>query len=471
MPVFDQPNLRARFTLALTVPDGWTAVGNGPTVGAPPTVSLPGRDAAGTAADAGTFVFGPTQPIPTYRFAFAAGRFVVEQAERAGRTFRMFHRETDTAKVARNRTAVFDLHERALTWLEDYTGIAYPFGKFDFVLIPSFQYGGMEHPGSVFYRQEGVLLEESATQAELLGRANLISHETSHMWFGDLVTLDWFDDVWTKEVFANFMAAKIVHPSFPEVDHQLRFLLSNHPTAYRVDRTAGANPIRQPLANLQEAGTLYGPIIYQKAPVVMRHLEQRVGETVLRDGLREYLTRFSFGNATWPDLVQILDARTPEDLAAWSHVWVEEPGRPTVSVVFETDGAVIRRLGVRQEDPEGKGRLWPQRLQLALVYPDSVANVEVDLAGAEAWAESAAGRPAPRLVLPNGSGVEYGRFVLDERSLAALLEQLPSLPTPVLRGAAWVTLWDAVLDGSVAPDRFLAPVSYTHLTLPTNSRV
>ena len=109
------------------------------------------------------------------------------------------------------------------------------------------------------------MLEESATQAQQMGRASLIAHETAHMWFGDLVTMNWFDDVWTKEVFANFMASKIVQPSFPEVNHQLRFLLAHHDSAYRVDRSAGANPIRQPLENLNEAGTLYGPIIYQKA--------------------------------------------------------------------------------------------------------------------------------------------------------------------------------------------------------------
>ena len=154
----------------------------------------------------------------------------------------MFHRETDAEKVARNREDIFDLHAVALEWLEEYTEIAYPFGKFDFVLIPPFQYGGMEHPGSIFYRQSGLMLDESATQAQYLGRASLIAHETTHMWFGDLVTMNWFDDVWTKEVFANFMAAKIVHPSFPEVNHDLRFFLAHHDTAYGVDRTAGGEP-------------------------------------------------------------------------------------------------------------------------------------------------------------------------------------------------------------------------------------
>ena len=206
--------------------------------------------------------------------------------------------------------------------------------------IPAFQFGGMEHAGKILYNASGLMLEESATQNQLLGRASVISHETSHMWFGDLVTMRWFNDVWMKEVFANFMAAKIVNPSFPTVNHDLRFLLSNYPAAYEVDRTAGANPIRQQLDNLNEAGSMYGAIIYQKAPVVMRHLEALLGEDNFRDGLREYLKGHAFGNATWTDLINVLDARTPMDLQQWSRVWVEQPGRPTV----ETDSRDEERL-------------------------------------------------------------------------------------------------------------------------------
>ena len=220
------------------------------------------------------------------------------------------------------------VHQGTLAWLEEYTAIPYPFGKFDFVAILSFQFGGMEHPGAILYNAASLLLEESATQNQVLGRANVIAHETSHMWFGDLVTMRWFDDVWMKEVLASFMAAKIINPSFPEVDHDLRFLLSNYPAAYQVDRAAGTNPIRQPLANLDEAGQLYGAIIYQKAPIAMRQLEMIAGETAFRDGLREYLDTYRFGNAAWVDLVRVLDTRTPEDLSAWSRAWVEERGRP-----------------------------------------------------------------------------------------------------------------------------------------------
>ena len=443
LPLFDQPSLKARFSLTLDVPDGWVAVANGGATEEP----RPGGQAGAT------YRFTETKPIPTYLFAFAVGAFQIEVAERSGRTMRMFHRETDAEKVARNREAIFDLHAVALEWLEDYTQIAYPFGKFDFALIPPFQYGGMEHPGSIFYRESSLMLDASATQAHYLGRASLIAHETAHMWFGDLVTMSWFDDVWIKEVFANFMAAKIVHPSFPEVNHDLRFLLAHHNAAYAVDRTAGANPIRQPLENLQEAGALYGPIIYQKAPIVMRQLERLVGESPFRDGLREYLQTFGYRNATWPDLIEILDRRAEADLKAWSAVWVEEPGRPLVSTEISTD-ALDRLEGVTlsQADPGGRGRLWPQRLELLLAYDDDVLRIPVLLAGATASVAGGAGRVRPNFVLPNATGVEYGHFRLDARSAAYLMSSLPDVPDPLTRGIGWVTLWDSVLDAEIAVD-------------------
>lgn len=437
LPVFDQPNLKAPVTWVLRVPASWEALANGPVL-----------EVAGT-PERKTLEFGETQPLPTYLFAFAAGRFSVEEEVVGGRLMRMFHRETDTAKVARNRDEIFRLHGAALDWLEAYTGIPYPFGKFDFALIPSFQYGGMEHPGAIFYGGGGLMLDESATQGQILGRASVIAHETAHMWFGDLVTMNWFDDVWTKEVFANFMAAKIVHPSFPEVDHDLRFLMAHHPSAYGVDRTPGANPIRQPLENLREAGTLYGAIIYQKAPIVMRQLEARVGAETFRDGLREYLSSHAYGNATWPDLIAILDRLSPEDLAAWSRVWVEEPGRPRIRVE-RSGGSVV----LTQDDPSGGGRVWPQTLHVRLGREAGDTLVTVELGAAPATL-AGVDDGTLRYVLPSGSGVEYGLFHLDAASLDHLVARLPSIQPALARGAAWVTLWDAVLEQVLPPEAFL----------------
>jgi aminopeptidase N len=239
----------------------------------------------------------------------------------------------------------------------------------------------MEHPGAIFYNATGLLLDESATQDQMLGRASVIAHETAHMWFGDLVTMQWFTDVWMKEVFANHMAAKIVNPQFPAVNHDLRYLVDYYPTAYGVDRTAGTNEIRQPLKNLSEAGTLYGAIIYQKAPIVMRQLETLVGSDSFRDGLREYLRKYSFANATWPDLIAILDPRTEEDLAAWSQAWVGERGRPIITTELSLSDGKIRKLAFTQRDPyPNRGVTWNQRIQVAIGGP-KITLLPVQLKG------------------------------------------------------------------------------------------
>jgi len=158
--------------------------------------------------------FKTTEAFSTYVFAFCAGKFQQATQTRNGRSMTMLYRENDQAKVQRNLKDIFDLHAHAIEWMEEYTGIKLPFAKLDFALMPGFQYGGMEHIGAIFYREASLMLDENATENQKLGRASLIAHETAHMWFGDLVTMNWFNDVWLKEVFANFMAAKIVNPFF-----------------------------------------------------------------------------------------------------------------------------------------------------------------------------------------------------------------------------------------------------------------
>ena len=443
-PLFDQPNLKARFRLQLDLPAEWRAVANG---------SAESRAVRGERA---TIAFTETEPISSYLFAFAAGEFRVEEAERGGRRMALYHRETDRERIARNTAPIYDLHASALEWLEEYTGVPFPFEKLDFVLVPAFQYGGMEHAGAIFYRADALLLDESATEQAHLGRASVIAHETAHQWFGNLVTMEWFDDVWLKETFANFLAAKIVNPAFPEVDHDLRFLLAHYPAAYGVDRTAGANPIRQPLDNLNEAGTLYGAIIYQKAPIVIAHLERLMGEEALRDGVRAYLADHAFANADWSDLVAILDRRTEEDLAAWSRTWVDERGRPRIDVELETRGGAIARLALRQSDPTGRGRVWNQRLEVVLGRGGSERErFDVHLREPRAEVPEAVGRPAPDYVLANGSALGYGLMVLDAGTRDYLLANLPAMDDAVIRAVGWISLWESLLEGEVAPEAFV----------------
>ena len=445
LPVFDQPDLKGRWTMTLEHPAAWQSAANG-------------AELTRTVSGARTTVtFAETQPLPTYLVAFIAGDFKIETAERNGRTFRMFHRETDAAKVARNREAIFDLHARALAFLEDYTAIPYAFGKFDFVAIPAFQFGGMEHAGKILYNASGLMLDESATQNQLLGRASVIAHETAHMWFGDLVTMRWFNDVWMKEVFANFMAAKIVNPSFPTVNHDLRFLLSNYPAAYEVDRTPGANPIRQVLDNLNEAGSMYGAIIYQKAPVVMRHLEALLGADNFRDGLREYLEA--------PRLRQ-RDLVGPDHRARRAHAGRSAAVEPRVG---RRAGPADHRDRPRRSRTArsrawrsasairaDRNLTWPQQLRVAIGTPAGREMLIVELNGAVVEVPQAVGKPAPRL-----RAAERRWLGLRRRSRSTapridyLTTSLPEIDDPLTRGSAWVTLWDALLDGQVPPAAFV----------------
>ena len=248
-PCFDQPDLKAAFQLSLNVPDEWKAVANG---------RLESQKEAGSKI---LYTFARTRPLTTYLFSFAAGKFETVTRERNGHRHTMYHRETDQEKLDNNTDEIFRLLFQSLDWLEEYTGLPYPFAKYDFVVIPSFQYGGMEHTGATLYRASRLFLDRDATKNDLLGRANLIAHETAHMWFGDLVTMKWFDQVWLKEVFANFLADKITNPSFPEMNHKLKFVMAHFPSSYSVDRTGGANPVNQVLPNLKEAGKGYGAVI------------------------------------------------------------------------------------------------------------------------------------------------------------------------------------------------------------------
>ncbi|MGC4082365.1 MAG: M1 family aminopeptidase [Vicinamibacterales bacterium] len=321
LPCFDQPDIKARWTLSLDLPEGWTAVSNAALRIAQPQPDFPVERRQ-------RLVFAETRPLPTYLFAFAAGAFQVDTAMRGERTMRLFHIGADEMLVSASRDTIFDGHAEALTWMEDYTAIPYPFDTFDIVLLPAFQFTGMEHPGALFYGASALLLHQGATRQQQLARAHVIAHETAHLWFGDLVTMTWFDDVWMKEVLANLMAARIVNPQFPEIDHDLRFLHAHYPGAYDVDRTAGTHPIRQPLDNLRDAASLYGAIVYLKSPIVFRQLELQMGEERLRTALRRYLTRYAYGNAAWPDLVELIRTQGFDDAERWNRLWIEEAGRP-----------------------------------------------------------------------------------------------------------------------------------------------
>jgi len=471
-PCFDQPDIKGRFTLALDIPVSYRAMSNNPVISSDTT---DGRV---------TLRFSETKPISTYLFAFAAGRFELIEKEIDGVKLEMLHRETRPGYVENNAEEIFGLHLSSLRWLEEYTGITYPFDKFGFVLIPSFQYSGMEHPGSIFYRASSLLLEASPTLNEQLSRASLIAHETSHIWFGDLVTMKWFDDVWLKEVFAGYMSDKIVTPDFPSVNHELRFLLSRYPAAYAVDRTRGTNPVIQELGNMKDAGSLYGAIIYNKAPIVMQQLEQLAGEEELREALQIYLKEYSWGNARWDDLIAIIEKVTRKPLEEWSRMWVREAGMPLITPVVSREDAEREdaerrdaeredaerkdaataqavaeppvtdhsyRISFREDDPAGVLRHWPQTLQTMVITASDTVTGEVTPADKRSFLTVTG---VPLCIIPDISGRAYGTFLFDSTTATYLPEHINDFQDPLLRGILWINIHENLLNGTVSPTAY-----------------
>lgn len=420
-PCFEQPNLKAEFTLQLEVPTEWEAVSN---------TSIASEEAKN---ERKLINFRPTEPLSTYLFSFVAGKLKKVEYADGERILTAYHRETDAKKVAQ-LDIIFQQVAASLHWLEDYTDIPYPFAKYSFIILPGFQYGGMEHTGATLYNDTRMFLSEHPTLDEELARAKLIAHETAHMWFGDYVTMDWFNDVWTKEVFANYFAACITEPLFPNVNHSLNWMKTYTSASLAEDRTPGSNSIRQPLDNLRNAGLIYGNIIYNKAPVMMQKLVEIMGEEAYQEGIQEYLKTYAYGNATWDDLIAILDAKTEEDLATFSDVWVNQKGMPHISFTNRCG-----QLEIRQRDPLNRGLLWPQSFQITFQGAEESTSVEVNLTNETYTITVPLGTQA---ILPNTDGRGYGLFIPDEESKEWMLAHWQETSDDTARQSLLMSLYE-----------------------------
>ena len=431
-PCFDQPDLKARFALTLHMPRGWRAVSN-----APALEEAPGR-----------VRFAPTEPLSTYLFAFAAGPFQVLTAP--GDPVRLFVRRSQAARAAAHAGEVLRLNRSALAYFEAEFARPYPFAKYDLVLVPELPYGGMEHAGAVFLNEQAIVFPYPPSGPDLLRRAQLVFHEASHQWFGNLVTMRWFDDLWLKEGFANFMAAKAAAGIVPELDPWSAFHALKT-GAVRTDATAGTTPLRQPLANLSAAKSAYGAIVYAKGPALLRQAEFYLGEAAFKRAVRDFLQRHAFAAADWSDLVRAFERASRRDLAAWADVWVNRRGLPTVRVEETPSGVQLM-----QEDALGEGGRWPQKLVVAAAAADgSVVTSEVRLEQASAPVAGPAAQRPVRWRYPNAGDFGYGRFLLDTGSRDALLAEPLALPDGLLRAQLVEALWESVRDAELAPTAFI----------------
>ncbi len=453
-PCFDQPNLKAEFNLCLNVPEAWKAIGNSDTLITKQTLN----------GDRKEVCFRTTEPISTYLFSFVAGKFEKFDDKKGDHKITLYHRETDPDKIAQCHDIINEVFH-SLEWMEEYTGINYPFSKYDLIILPGFQYGGMEHTGATLYKDKHMFLNKNATAADSLNRSKLIAHETAHMWFGDYVTMEWFNDVWNKEVFANWFAAQIVSPMYPYINHDLNFIMSYYPSAYSEDRTKGAMPIQQPLDNLRNAGLIYSNIVYNKSPIVMEMLVKKIGDEYFREAIREYLREYAYGNSDWDKLIKILNGKTQDNLLTWSNTWVKEKGMPTIS--FKRNSS---KINIIQSDPWNMDRFWPIDFSFD-TYSEKTGyqTHTIQLTTNNKTAEISM-PDEDFYILPNSDGKGYGYFKTDSANSKWLLENWGQIADPVLRFATLVNLHENIMHLDLPPEAFLKSMMH-YLELETNSLI
>lgn len=443
-PCFDQPDLKGRFTLELTAPEGWTVISNS-------TV------ASVTAVGAGQrrTRFAETLPISTYLVAFAAGPF--RKLARAAGVPELYVRQSKFDRAQREAPEVQQIAAQGAQYLSNFFVQPFPFPKYDMVLIPGLAYGGMEHAGATFLREESVLFRTAPTHSDLLNRDILVLHELTHQWFGNLVTMRWFDDLWLKEGFAQYMAYQALASLKPDESVWKRFYESIKPEAYAIDATKGTTPIYQGIPNLEDAKSAYGAIVYSKAPAVLKQLAFVLGATNFRQGLQLYLKEHAYGNAEWNDLVHAFERVSGKPLDRWAEMWIRHRGMPQVDVSWSCAGARLNELSLSQHDVLRSAEVWPIAMQVGLNYTDrDPMLMRVELSGKSVEVPGVRGAECPTFIFANEEDDAYGRFLLDSRSREGAIGQLARIRDPLRRTLLWGSLWDSVRNAEFAPSDYLA---------------
>lgn len=435
-PCFDQPDLKGRFTFEATAPAGWTVISN---------------TAAESGTPAGVFRFPETRPISTYLFAFAAGPFEPIPYTNGQVPMRLFVRKSMLARARQEWPEVADYTAKGMAQMSKFFAQPYPFPKYDQVLLPGFPYGGMEHAGATFLREDVVIFRTAPTVTDHQRRSVTVLHELAHQWFGDLVTMRWFDDLWLKEGFAQYMAFHTLAELEPPAGVWKRFYESIKPIAYNIDETQGTAPIYQQVKNLEDAKSAYGPIVYQKAPSLLQVLNYKLGEDSFRNGVQSFLREHAYANATWQDLIGAFSRASKQDLTGWADSWVKQRGMPVVTVQWSCADGRISKFTASQRDSLEEGHLWPVSTQMQL----GAITLSVSFQAASAAIPEAVGKPCPTYVFGNSGDHAYGRFLPDAKSLTGMQADIANVKDPLARALYWGALWDSVREAELSPSAYV----------------
>ena len=450
---FEQPNLKAPFTFTVSAPARWVVISNSP---APEPTSYAGP----SGEELARWEFPPTERISTYITAVVAGPYHVEHDHYA-RTFEDRTVLDIPLSVLCRRSlarhfdadAVFDTTKRGLDFFHENFDYPYPFGKYDQAFVPEYNLGAMENPGCVTFREEFVF-RGKVTRPSYEHRANVILHEMAHMWFGDLVTMRWWDDLWLKESFADFMGAFAQVEATEYTEGWITFANRRKAWAYRADQLPSTHPVVADIRDLEDAKLNFDGITYSKGASVLKQLVAYVGQDAFLEAARRYFKRNAYGNTTLGDLLSVLAETSGRDMAAWSRAWLETAGvnSLTPQVVYDAQDRITELTVLQTADP-AQPRLRPHRVAVGLYRRnlggslERYARAEADVAGPSTVIGQLAGQERPDLVLVNDEDLTYCKIRFDEASLDTLRAHLGDLTDPLARALAWSAVWNLTRDG------------------------
>ena len=452
---FDQPDLKAQHTFIVTAPSGWQVVSVSPT-------PEPEELGNGTAR----WTFSPTPRVSTYVTALIAGPYDVvrdELAVRDGRTIPLGVFCRKSLREYLDAASIIDITRSGFAWFERTFGCDYPFSKYDQLFVPEFNAGAMENAGAVTIT-EIYIFRSKVPQALVERRALTILHELAHMWFGDLVTMRWWDDLWLNESFAEYASTRCQAEATQWATSWTTFSSAEKSWAYRQDQLATTHPIMANIHDLEDVEVNFDGITYAKGASVLKQLVAWVGQDAFDAGLRQYFSAHSWGNTTLADLFRHLEETSGRDLDAWARDWLQEAGVTTLrpEITSDRDG-VMSSVAIRQEAPPEHPLLRPHRLAIGLYELragtlERTHRVELDVDGELTPVPDLSGRPQPDLLLVNDDDLAYAKIRLDPASLRTATGSLSNFTDSLPATLVWGAAWDMTRDGEFGARDFASLV-------------
>ena len=445
--LFDQPDIKASYALTVVAPAGWQVV------------SAARESGIADLGETRRWSFPATKKMSAYAFSLHAGPYQVWEDNSGAYPLRLFARQS----VAKHVPAAdwFRHTQHGFAFFERYFGIAYQFGKYDQLLVPDHLYGAMENIGAVTFAERSYLHKAAMTPAQRESMARVIMHEMAHQWFGDLVTMQWWNGLWLSESFASFMAS-LAMAETPEFKHAwLSFFIDDKQRGYSLDAGPGSHPVDAAIASSANAYDNLDAITYIKGGSALKQLRHLLGDDVFRSGVHNYLASNQFGNAQLEDFIGELGKAAGRDLKPWTQQWLYEAGLNTLAADYTCRNGKIAAFTLRQGTARtGQPVLREQRVQVAtFVLKNATAtlnrNVAVNYKGAATLVPEMTGAACPDLVYPNYQDWGFVKVQLDKRSTAAARRHMSAVHDPLLRAMLWQGLWDGVRDGRHRLDAFI----------------